>query len=370
MMNRTHLLLAVALALALAGAGRAQTPLPDALPAVAAPALGGDTARLLQALPQPRDLPASLYVPPPPPTAGYVPVDVPYFLPDPLLDSPQLGYLGWFYGAEIQILKPHVIPGLNRSVETQIPNITPVALPSAPLSWTVAPRFFVGYRLPSGFGSFLVDYRFLDSSGSSGLPLRDGPSALRSRLAFNMINLDYYSRELSLWPQWDMRWLVGAQILTMFYDSQDRQPFAQAVAGNHILLARQSNNFAGGGPHVALELARHLGNSGWALYFRTDFSSDFGGSRVNFSTLSATLGPNGRPHFGETSLFGSNDTPILNVRAGLTWQPGPNSASRLFLGYQFERFWALNRNAFTGPNPPSTGQVWDQGIVLQASLNY
>jgi hypothetical protein len=368
MIKPTQLLLAGTVALALCGVGHAQAPLPEAVPG-AAPA--GDTARVLESLPQPRDLPASLYAPPPPPRAGYFPVEAePYFVVDPLLDTPQLGFVGWFYGAELQVLKPHVVPGLQRNVETQQTTPHNVALPSAPLNWTVAPRFFVGYRLPSGFGEFKVDERFLDTSGTTGLALRDGPSTLHSRLAFNMINLDYSSRELSLLPKWDMRWTLGAQILTLFYDSRDSQPLAQAAAGNHVLLARQSNNLGGGGPHVALELARKLGDSGWAFYVRTDFASDFQGSHVHFSTLSTTPGPNGRPQFGETGLFGTNATPFVSVRTGLTWQPSPQSAVRLFLGYQFERFWALNRLPFTGNNPPSTGQVWDQGIVMQATISY
>jgi hypothetical protein len=369
MIKVTRLLLTGTVALALSSVGRAQTALPEALPGAAA---AGDTARVLQSLPQPRDLPASLYAPPPPPKVGYFPVEAePYFVVDPLLDSPQLGFVGWFYGVELQVLKPHVLPGLQRTVETLRPGITEVALPSAPLNWTVAPRFFFGYRLPSGFGELKVDYRFLDTSGSGGLLRPDGPSTLHSRLAFNMINLDYSSRELSLLPKWDMRWTVGAQILTMFYESQNSQSFALAAAGNdHVFLARQFNNAAGAGPHVALELARHLGDSGWAFYFRTDFASDFQGSHVNFAFLSTTPGPNGRPHFGETRLFGTNTTPVVSVKTGLTWQASPQSAVRLFLGYQYERFWALNRLPFSGNNPPSTGQVWDQGIVLQATISY
>jgi hypothetical protein len=185
-----------------------------------------------------------------------------------------------------------------------------------------------------------------------------------------MVDFDYDSTELSLWPRWDMKWTLGIRSLFMFFDSRASQSFGQAAAGSGIFQARDWNNLAGVGPHAALELVRHLGDSGWSFYVGGDFASLYNASHVGFTTQSTTLGPDGRPLFGLTRHFGTNDAPTINFRTGLTWQPSRFSESRLFLGYQYERFWALNRLAPVGSNPPSTGQVWDQGLVLQANIRF
>ncbi len=130
-----------------------------------------------------------------------MPVNTPYFVADPLLDGP-FPPPGWFAGAEIQVVKPHLFNHLKHDVQNSAQRTqgtsTTVALPSAPLDWTVAPCLFLGYRLPSGFGEFAVAYRYLATVGSTGVRGVDGPAILNSRLAFNMIDLDYSSRELNL----------------------------------------------------------------------------------------------------------------------------------------------------------------------------
>ncbi|AGA27231.1 hypothetical protein [Singulisphaera acidiphila] len=390
MIKMTHLLLAgavafafsdVALAQALPGEATAhhaaffaEDPAPTALPAPL-PAEGdvGIGGGVLEALPKPGDLPASLFAPPPPPSMGALRVDAPYFVPDRLLDSPE-SPPGWFSGIELQILKPHILNGLSGTVRNQAQRAnrtsTTVALPSAPLDWAVSPRVFLGYRLPSGFGEFMVAYRHLGTEGRGSLPGAQGTSTLNSRLAFDMIDFDYNSREYSLGPDWDMKWTLGIRSLFMFFDSRLSAPIGQSATYNGIFQARQYNNIAGAGPHAALDLVRHLGDTGWSLDFRADFASVFEGSHVGFLTRSTTLGPDGRPLPGETRRFGTQDSPILNVRAGATWQPSPHSATRFFLGYQYERFWALDSLPSTANTPPSVGQLWQQGIVLQATFNY
>jgi hypothetical protein len=250
---------------------------------------------------------------------------------------------------------------------------TTVALPSAKLDWTVSPRVFVGYRLPAGFGEFLLAYRHLGTDGSMGVRGPNGPAALNSRLAFDMIDFDYNSRELSYLPKWDMQWTLGLRTLFLFFDSRFNQPFDQAAAGNGIFQARNFNNLFGLGPHAALELAHRLGDSGWSLYLRGDFTGTFDWMHQGWSTRSTTLGPDGRPLLGQTLAFGHQAAPIINGQAGVTWRPSPSSGTRLFLGYQYEVFWDLDRvnNVLTTPfNNPSKGTLWDQGLVLQASINY
>jgi hypothetical protein len=360
----------------------AEDALPDPLPAVPDVGVGGG---VLQTLPKPRDLPASLFTSPPPPTRDVLHVDAPFFTRDPLLDFSPAAPPGWFAGAEVQIVKPHLIPGLRNVVEpgkfiSNAPFSGPakenqhtVALPSAPLDWTASPRVFLGYRFPSGFGEFMVAYRHLGTEGSGVVQGPNGPAVLNSRFAFDILDLDYNSRELALGPRWDMKWTFGLRSLFLFYDSRLNEPFAQAAAGNDVFQARNYNNLFGFGPHAALELNRRLGDSRWSLSARGDVAATFDWTHQGFATASTTLGPNGRPLVGETRAFGHQASPMINGRAGLTWQPSPSSGMRFFLGYQYEVIWDLVRvsqgNGSSFP-VPSLGQFWDQGLVFQATFRY
>jgi hypothetical protein len=326
-------------------------------------------------LPNLADLPASLYVPPPQRTTRPMSMTPPYFEQDPLLDLPEFPPVGWFAGAEVQIVKPHLVSRLSETVQNPAQKAantsTTVALPSTSFDWTASPRFVLGYRLPSGFGEFSVAYRFLDQTGTGTTKGPDGPAGLNSRLSFNIIDLDYGNSEVSgwlaCWPQLDMTWSVGARFLTLFYDTTASQPFNQAAGGSGILQARDSSNLNfGAGPHAMLDLAHRLGDSGLALRLRTDFSTVFSTGYDNFSTLSTTLGANGRPLRGQTSDFFHQGTSIINIQTGITWQPLRNQAVRLFLGYQYERWFALEQVVDSG----SHGQLWDQGAVLQATIRY
>ena len=405
-MNKiTHLLLAGAVALALCDIGRAQEaasqPPADATVdgrAIVEAALAQESLPLalqgspdagvgsgvLEALPRPRDTPRSLFGPPQPPSTGGIQLDAPYFVPDPLLDPSFFPSPGWFAGAEVQIVKPHLLTNMSNSVLpghfiNNIPTSneiggksTIVDLPSAPLDWTASPRIFAGYRLPAGFGEFMLAYRHLGTDGSGVTPGASGPVNLSSRFAFDMLDIDYNSRELSLWPKFDMKWTFGLRNMFLFFDSQGTQPFLQARAGSPFQ-AREINNLYGLGPHYALELNRRLGDSRWSLYSRIDSAAIFTWGTNEWTAASSTLGPNGRPLVGQTNAFGHQMVPTINGRAGVTWQPSPTSGTRVFIGYQYEVFWALNRVPQSNGSanvPPSLGQYWSQGVVLQATIKW
>jgi Legionella pneumophila major outer membrane protein precursor len=340
------------------------------------PGLGVGGA-VVQGLPRPSDLPSSLFAPSPTPQPGFFRLDQPYFTHDPLLDPLQLPQPGWFAGAEIQVLKPHLLPGLRSKVQNSAQQAnntsTNVQLPSASLDWTVSPRVFLGYRLPSGFGEFMVDYRHLGTQGSGATPGQNGPLGLNSRFAFDILDLDYNSRELSLGSNCGMKWTLGLRSLFLFFDSTANQPISQASAGSGIFQARDSNNLFGIGPHGALELSRRLGDSNFSLYGWVDAAGTFDYTHQGFLTQSTTLGTNGRPLVGQTRAFGHQAAPMINGRVGVTWQPSPSSGTRFFLGYQYEVIFDLDRVPNISPTPfaaPSLGQFWDQGIVLQATFRF
>ena len=360
----------------------AQESVPQPLPSGPEYGVG---AGVLEALPRPRDTPRSLFGPAQPPSAGGVALDGPYFVSDPLLDPSFFPSPSWFGGAEVQIVKPHLRPELIGSTlpghyvpvyenNSPIgPNATTLNIAGAPLDWTASPRVFAGYRLPAGFGEFMVAYRHLGTSGTGTSPETTGPVSNFTRFAFDTLDIDYASRQLSLWPNWDMKWAIGLRNMFLSYSLQASQPFDQASAGTNILFARSSNTLWGIGPHAALELNRRLGDSGFSLYFRADFGAGFSKVFDQWNTVSSTTGANGRPLPGQTNSFGNQFIPQINGRAGVSWQPAPTSGIRAFMGYQYEVFWDLNRlpqfNS-TPYSPPSLGQYWSQGIVLQGTINW
>jgi hypothetical protein len=392
-MNKvTHLILAAAVALGLCEVGLAQQTPPNppgragtnleavsnailaqepspglaALPGDPEAGIGGG---VLQALPKPLDFPGSLYTQPAPPRvdeSGVLRIDAPYFERDPLLDPPMFPAPGWFVGAEMMVVKPHLVGQMGNTVQNRSSGIpTTVVLGSAPLDWTVSPRVFFGYRLPSGFGEFMVAYRYLGTTGGQGAG--NATPAMDSRLAFNFVDFDYNSRELSLFPQWDMKWTFGMRVMTMFFDSRTTQAF---TTPSGTFGAATFNNIFGIGPHSALELSRHLGDSPWSYYLRVDLADMWDCTQGGW--LDKTAGANGQPLPGETRAFGHQGTTILTFRTGLTWQESLASRVRLFLGYQLEYFWALDRLNPSGPSAfqISHGDLWDQGVVMQATFNY
>jgi hypothetical protein len=426
-MNKiTHLIIAGAFALALCDVGVAQQTPPQppvadsaaldsmiasavvAQESLPAPLPGspdyGLGAGVLEALPRPRDTPRSLFGPAQPPSTGGVDVDGPYFVRDPLLDPSFFPAPGWFAGAEVQILKPHLINNYEGSVYPGkvVNNATgyypllgakTVDLPAGPLDWTASPRVFAGYRLPAGFGEFMVAYRHLGTTGSGiSVPKIPGssqdppPVFVQSRFAFDMLDLDYNSRQLSLWPtfrldslpswlQCDMKWTLGLRMLWLYESTQGTQSFSTALGpgGTGLVFGSQSNNEFGIGPHAALELNHRLGDSGWGLYTKIDAGAVYNSIQADWLAASATRGPNGRPIPGQTYAFGRQMTPMINWRAGATYQPSPTSLTRVFLGYQYEVFWDLDRlqqTNQTGLSPASYGQYWSNGIVMQATFNW
>jgi hypothetical protein len=379
MVRIARLLLALAF-LAGASAGSAQTPLAAPLAAPAAPPApapaGTREPEFLRTLPRPPDEPRSLFQPPAPP--GPPPADLPgpYFEHDPALDPHQMPQPGWFTDVQLAIVKPHVrndltgsvLLGTNSSFNALTgapPTVDTVSLQSAPLNWTVAPRFEVGCRLPSGFGEVALAYRFLATQGSTLAPAPDGTARLSSRLNVNQLDLDYVSREWSLWPHWEMKWRVGLRLASVYFDSRADEPFDVAAAGSMVFEQRDSDSWRGIGPHAGLELRRKLDCDGqWSVFARADFATMLGRQRQGFFEVSTNAGPDGQPLTGSNRASGSQDVPIAHVEVGVSWQPYQEFF--VFMGYQYEKWWDVGRLNLEG----SHGYFYDHAIVLQAQLNF
>jgi hypothetical protein len=345
-------------------ASYSQTPSGPGLPSV--PGAESQTPELLPGLPRLPDEPRSLYAVPPPPGPPAPPLPGPYFEQDPRLDPPSLPLPGWIADVEAEIAVAHVKNKLVNtvSVGTRAPNT--VSLPSAELDWTMAPRFELGYRLPSGFGGFAISYRFLATEGTQGASGADGPATLHSRLELNEFDFDYFSWEITPSPCWNMRWRFGGRLTELFFDSQADEPFAEAAAGSGIFETRVSNSYVGFGPHWGLELARRLNESGFSFVGRLDGAVLLGHISQRFFEASTMSGPSGQLPSGQTGTSGNQAVPMLNVQAGIGWKPPAYPNLQFFLGYEYEYWWNVGRES----SDISRGEMSDQGVYLRAGWNF
>jgi Legionella pneumophila major outer membrane protein precursor len=354
MVRKTLVLLALTLVGGLLSAfpAAAQTPNPPANPPPPDP---------LPGLPRPLDQPLSLLQPAPPrPPYTCESLPGPYFQPDPLLDLPPLPPPGWVADVELGILSPHVKNKLVNTVRAGARPPDTVALPSAALDWAVMPRVELGRRLPSGYGEFVLSYRGLGTEGNELVEGPAGLAALHSRLDLNVLDADYRSWEISLGPEWDMRWTCGLRLAYVFFDSRADGP---PVLGG-LTEAGTSNSYVGFGPHAGLELQRHLGCPGLTLVGKADVSTLLGRLRQGF--FEEAVGPDGGPVRGETRVSSSQDVPTVTALLGFGWQPPACPNTRFFLGYQYEYWWNVGRLSSTN----SRGELGDQGPVLRAEIGF
>jgi hypothetical protein len=294
-----------------------------------------------------------------------VELEKPYFVQDDLLDPPGLPQPGWFADVDIAVVVPHVKNGLRETVAVGS-GTDNILLPTTPLDWTVSPRLEAGYRLPSGFGEFALAYRFLASEGTGRFGGLDGAAALKSRVDFNVIDVDYLSRELSLGPHWDMKWRIGLRTTTVYFDTAASEPFGVAAAGQGILDARASNHYWGMGGHGGVDLARHLDGTGLSLVGRLDLGTVLGRVIQHFYEDTTTVGPDGRLVSGAARDSDAAIVPTITFQLGVSYQPPQCQPLRVFLGYQYDHWWEVGRVDTTH----SRGELTDQGFLLRAELNY
>jgi len=261
--------------------------------------------QILRSLPKLPLEPQSLLEPAPPPAPPPPPLPGPYFELDPRLDRPDWAQPGWFADLDLSVLKPHFKNRINGTAQIDDNPPDSVHVGGADLEWTLSPRFEVGYRLPSGFGAFGLSYRFLTTDGSRIGLGPDGPAVFNSRLDVHIIDLDYISREFSVWPLgelWKMQFRIGQRWASIYYDASSLEPFDEAAAGSGIFSARNTNRYVGTGPHGGVELVRRLERLGFSVFGRIDGWISLGRIRQGFFESSTTLGPNGLPLGGVNRL--------------------------------------------------------------------
>jgi hypothetical protein len=304
--------------------------------------------------------------PPPPPPPGYFVNPYPdangrLLRGDPLLEIPPNRPPGWFGGIEADLVWPHIKNRVTGSVMID-DFIDTLHLPTASLDFTGSPKIILGYRLPPGFGEFTASYRSIVTEGTRNVedlePL--GDSFLKSRLNVNAVDLDYGTQEIPLSfdsrpALWDFKFDVGARIAGVYFDST-----SQGV----IFHEHTSNNFFGAGPHVALQLQRHLADyPGISLFARIETAVVIGRIHQVFQE-SASF--DGTPIFGgSNSQSGDRAVPVLGFQAGASWTPVHNWRWLQFSGgYTFEQWWDV------GKVGGSSADLTSQGIFLRTELHF
>ncbi|MGA2253444.1 MAG: Lpg1974 family pore-forming outer membrane protein [Thermoguttaceae bacterium] len=344
--------------------------------AAPAPGLAGSTEPdPLPGLPRPPDQPNTLFQPAPATQMyGCPDLECPYFAKDPLLDC-CWGQPGWLFDVETDILGTHVI---NHLGENTVPPIFPSGgganVPMAPLSWTVSPRFELGYRLPSAFGEVDVSYRFLLAHGSGSAPAGlaatpDAAAALTSHLSMDIGDVDYAAHETSLallGPNGPlMKWRIGLRFAGLSFDSQAVEPLAAATAGSGIFQRSIENDYFGVGPHAGLELMSRREPCGLGWVGKLDGGLLFGRVNQEFVRVSTT----GASH--EVDYTDQEAVPMLSGFLGLDWRPPCCPNLDVLLGSTAEYWWNVGRmsdpDIYSGT---SAGEVGAYGAMLRLEYNY
>jgi hypothetical protein len=271
--------------------------------------------------------------------------------------------------AEIDVVRPFLknritpVNGLPTDKPFPVPGAT-IIIPSADLSWTVSPRFEVGYRLPDSTGYWALGYQFLNSEGTAtkllGVP--GVPFADRTRVNLNEAHLDYGTSPYEFAPHWDFSWRIGIQFDDIFFDSR-------VVHGDTFEQA--SNLFYGAGPHGRLDLERWLSFlPGLAVFGRLDGAVMVGTIHQHFRASPGV--PEPALTLQDQIISRTQAVPTLNVQAGLSYTPPMFRNVHISTGYTFEYFWYLGQ---LGINPDgsfanSRGELGSQGWFLRAQIDF
>jgi Legionella pneumophila major outer membrane protein precursor len=345
-------LLTLAALLAGAGLSGAQEPVPSPAGPVT-----------VTTLPHPQfDAPAANCKPGPP--AGGMPVlpaggpfgecTGPVLNGNPFFDPTADLTAGWIFGAELQIVAPHVTGFLIGQVNVGNVFVDTVGLPTPWYDWAGSPRLELGYRFPDSFGEILCSYRFLGTDGWAmliGLPT--GTAWMHGRLDLNSLDIDYAHHESFLGPKWDLKWQAGVRLAGSSYSTW---------ASNFFEVQHANDDFVGAGPHAELDLRWSSGWHGVSLYGRVEGAALGSGIHQHFGEIVNI--PDAAPLSGSSSDTHGQVVPVFLVEGGLGWVPWHAWPFHIDAGYQYEVWWNV---ASAGA---STGNLYDQGVFLRAEWNY
>jgi hypothetical protein len=345
--------------------------MPMAPPVNPGPTTQSTTPNFETGWPRPPEEPPSLFRKAAVPTPyACAPIPGRYFELDPQLDPPGWPQPGFVADLEIQAVGPHIFHSLSNGTAVGPNPPGSLTVPITPLDWTVSPRIEFGYRLPSGFGSFMLSYQYIGTTGTGSTPYGpDGPAGMSGRLNFNLSDLDYVSREFTPWEHWGMQWRFGFRQVYMFYDTQLTTPYAAAAAGSGVLLQSGTNGYNGWGGHVGFELNREFNHQlpGLSLVAKIDFGDTLGSIRQQVSQTTTA----GAYYLGE--IRNGQEVPSLSGQLGLSYRQ-PGGRWEAYLGGYYQYWWnvgALPNFALSAAGTPmSNGELSLVGATIRLSFNY
>jgi hypothetical protein len=160
-----------------------------------------------------------------------------------------------------------------------------------------------------------------------------------------------------------MKWRVGVRYTSLYFDSQSTQSPLVSDASSSVVGQRETNSYWGVGPHAGLELAWNPHLRGLLLVGNVDATDRLGRIRQQYMEESATTASLLQQ---ATGISSSQDVPSINGRLGLAWKPPELTGLRLFVGYEYEYWWNVGRLSLI----TARGELWDQGVVLQAQYDF
>jgi hypothetical protein len=259
-----------------------------------------------------------------------------------------------FFGVELDFVGTAVKNRLKADVTRTDGVVDTLTVPAANLDWTVSPRFEVGYRLPECLGALSVSYRFLATEGNATLAGTDPAEHVRSRVNVNVFDFDYSSTRFSPIPHYDLKYILGIRLASLYFDSQLQDP---------AFFQRSSNYLLGAGPHAALEVDRRIALvPGLALLGKIDGAVVIGRVKQNFAE--SVTNPDGSVATGGFSQRKTRSVPELELELGLSYTPPSLSALRFSTGYVFKRWFDL------GNFNESRGELTTQGVFLRAEVDF
>jgi hypothetical protein len=295
------------------------------------------------------------------PPAGWPQLEFPR--PDPLLDRPDAPLPGFYFNVETNVVFPHLRNQLIVPVTISLTQTDTLHFPGNRLDATISPRFEAGYRLPDGWGGLQLAYGFEATSGSDSVLADQGPAAQRGRLDVNIVEFDYVSREFSLGPHWEMRWGVGAQAMSFYFDSSVNF-LNPGTAPGAVLSQIEANSTVQYGGHALLDLSWRAPLPGLALVGRLKIADSFGRIRQTGTELLESPSSDGTVALFRSTIATSVTVASGSAMFGLSYTVPEWNHSRFLLGYEYEVFFDIGRLN------DGRGQLENQALFLRAELNF
>jgi hypothetical protein len=312
--------------------------------------VGAVAAQVESLPPQPRSGPAPV---PTNPLTVQPPPALPGTLSEPFAPLPEFGVPdddeGWFIADELIIAFPFL--------SDRLPATAPFQVPQAKLRTAVGFHTEVGYRFPEDEGLVALNYRLLNSDGTGDI-FQDGMTfTTRTRVATNVIDLDYGYAPYEFAPRYTVSWRMGARLASIYFDSRGAQ-------GNYVRQA--SNYYVGSGFHGRMDLERRLAVvPGLSLFSRAD-----GGFLIGFSQQRYR---DEVPGFTATLTDrDQRNMPMINAQLGLTYRPPSIRGLKFTLGYSYEQWFrtgSLGLGA-TGQIATQDGSFWWHGPFLHGQFDF